>query len=269
MQVWRKSLQSSAAILLAFSTVATGHDTWLLPVRQKARVGEVIVLDLTSGMRFPENEVAVKPDRLDRATLRLGGKEVPISDRSLDAKSLRLRVPLTEAGIATLFAESKPRTLELKPAEVREYLDEIGAWETVRKRWSAEGSPRWRETYTKHAKTFIRVGVPKEDGSWSRPVGMVLELVPETDPTALEAGGSVTVRVLRAGKPVAGLSVGLAAGGDSKGSLSTSDSEGRVTFVLPQAGWWLLRTTQLEKSSKAAADWESHFATLTVFAASH
>lgn len=257
---------SIGATLLVFSAAVTAHDTWLLPERARARVGGVVVLDLTSGMEFPKNEVPVKPDRLERAFVRLGGKEVAIPDRSVDQKSLRLRVPLTQAGVATLSAESKPRTLELKPAEVREYLDEIGAWEAVGKQWATQGSGRWRETYIKHTKTFIRVGDPKGDVSWREPVGMVLELVPEKDPTTLEAGNELPIRVLRGGKPVSGLSVGLASAGDSKGSLRVTDSEGRVTFLLPRAGWWLLRATQLGKSSKPDADWESHFATMTVFA---
>jgi uncharacterized GH25 family protein len=255
------------ATALFFSTTVFAHDTWLLPNRARVPIGGIVVLDLTSGMQFPKNEVPVKPERLEKASVRLRGKEMAISDRSLDKNALRLRTPLAAEGIAALFAESKPRTLELKPKEVREYLDEIGAWETAGKQWEAQGAGRWRETYVKHAKTFVRVGEPRADDSWREPVGMVLELVPEKDPTQLKPGDELPVRVLRNGRPLPGLSVGLAAAGDVMGTLRTSDSNGRVTFALPRPGWWLLRATQLEKSSKPDEDWESHFSTLTVFAA--
>jgi uncharacterized GH25 family protein len=251
--------------VLVLSTTVLAHDTWLLPRHARVPVGGAVVLDLTSGMQFPKNEVPVKPDRLEKTSVRLRGKDVAISDRSLEKNALRLRVSLAEAGIATLSAESKPRTLELKPKEVREYLAEIGAWETVGKQWSSEGTGRWRETYVKHTKTFVRVGEPKADDSWREPLGMALELVPEKNPTQLKPGDELPVRVMRDGRPVPGLSVGLAAAGDTKGTLRISDSAGRVTFPLPRPGWWLLRATRLEKSSKPDEDWESHFATLTVF----
>jgi uncharacterized GH25 family protein len=255
------------ATLLLLSATVSAHDTWLLPSRARVPAGGTVVLDLTSGMRFPKNDVPVKPERLEKASLLLRGKEVAISERSLEKNALRLRVRPAEAGIATLSVESKPRTLELSAKEVREYLEEIGAWETAGKQWSAGGSGRWRETYVKHAKTFVRVGEPKADDSWREAVGMTLELVPEKDPTQLKPGDELSVRVLRDGRPLPGLSVGLASAGDAKGILRTSDSDGRVTFPLPRPGWWLLRATQLTKSSKPDADWESHFATLTVFVA--
>lgn len=257
----------SAAAFVIIASSAAGHDTWILPGTPRVLPGQTVTFDLTSGMAFPKSEVAVKPDRLALANFRLRGKPSELSDRSTERASLRMQARFPQSGIAAVWAESKPRTLELSAKEVREYLEEIGAWETVGKQWRSEGSRRWRETYVKHSKTFVRVGDPEADDSWREPVGMPLELVPERDPTQLESGEELPIRVLRHGKPLSGLPVGVASAGDSKGVLRISDSDGRVTLTLPRSGWWLIRATQLAKSSEADEHWESHFATLTVFAA--
>ena len=77
------------------------------------------------------------------------------------------------------------------------------------------GAKPWREIYSKHTKAFIRVGRPKADRSWSEPVGMALEIVPEKDPTTLRAGDEFPVRVLRNGAPLADFSLGIVREGPS------------------------------------------------------
>lgn len=245
----------------------TAHDTWVLPQRASVNPGQVVTFDLTSGMAFPANEVGVKPERLARASSRLGEAVSDLVRQAGRKKSLRLETRFSKPGVAAVWIESKPRSLELKPAEVKEYLEEIGAWESIGRNWESEGKGKWRESYTKHAKTYVRVGRPEGDDSWSRPVGMELELVPESDPTQLAAGGELPLRLLKNGEPVSDLAVGLVAGKAKSGSLSKTDSEGRVRLRFDRGGWWLIRATVIEPSSKSDSDWESRFTTLTLFVA--
>ena len=256
----------SVGVFLA-SALLVAHDTWLIPSAVSVAPGTPVTLDMTSGMDFPAPETAVKPGRLARAQCRLAGKRTGISDRRVADKSLQLTFRPERPGIATVWAESKPRTLDLEPAEVKEYLEEIGAAETAGKDWEKSPAPRkWRETYTKHAKTFLRVGDPGADRSWSEPAGMELEIVPEMDPTSLKAGDELAVRLLLAGRPVRDLAVGFLAAGEKTGQLRKTDGAGRVSFRVERAGWWLLRATRISRSEKPGGVWTSHFATLTVAA---
>lgn len=157
-----------------------------------------------------------------------------------------------------------PRAIELKPAEVQEYLDEIDAPASLRRQWAEMEPKRWREVYTKHPKTFVRVGNPKADRSWAEPVGMALEIVPEKDPTILRDGDELSVRVLKNGAPYGAFSLNTLAAGETKGETKKTDPAGRVTFRLNKAGAWLLRGTDVRKSTKTDADWESDFATVTL-----
>ena len=250
------------AILIA--AAARAHDTWLLPAKFRAAPGGKVELALTSGMAYPASETAIDPARVERSGLRLAGKttELTLGEKGKDA--LALTATTASAGVATLFVELHPRTLDLTPEEVDEYLAEIGAAPSVRERYLAMPTPRrWRETYTKHAKTFVRVGEPDADRSWTEPLGLAFELVPESDPTALQPGGQLAVRLLRGGKPAAGMAIGLVREGSPDGVLRTTDESGRATFSLPTAGRWLLRATDLRPSDSKDVDWLSDFTTLT------
>lgn len=258
--------RSCFLLLLASMPVAAfAHDTWLLARRSEAQPGATATLDLTSGMAFPALEYAIKPNRVARASVRLAGKTAPIKTRKAAGHSLRFSAPLPEAGVATIWVELDPKTLELTPPKVKEYLDEIAASAEIRQVWETSAQPRhWREEYTKHAKTFVRVGQSAADRSWSEPAGMTLEIVPEKDPTALHPGDELPVRVLREGKPFPSFPVGLVREGDPHDTVQRTDAEGRATFRLDRAGRWLLRGTDLRRSSKPSLEWESDFTTLTL-----
>jgi uncharacterized GH25 family protein len=241
------------------------HDTWMLPARAEARTGHAVKLLLTSGMAFPESETAIDPARIARGAVRLAGGESPITPQRKSGHALELEAVLARPGVATLWLELHPRTIELDDAQVAEYLAEIGAEDSVRQRWQAMPAPRkWRELYAKHAKTFVRVGGAGDDRSWAVPAGMGLELVPEQDPTTLASGDTLSVRLLRDGAPAAGLAVGLVRQGETDGALKKTDAEGRAAFRLQGEGWWLLRVTDLRPSARLDTEWESHFTTLTV-----
>ena len=257
-----KKLLSLWAIFL--TTAALGHDTWLIPDRFGAVPKTTVKLDLTSGMAFPKLDVGPKRERVESARFRLAGRTLEISDISAGANSLLFKSELPETGIATFWVKLPPRAIELNPAEVQEYLDEIDAPASLRRQWAEMEPKRWREVYTKHPKTFVRVGDPKADHSWAEPVGMALEIVPEKDPTILRDGDELSVRVLKNGTPYGAFSLNALAAGETKGETKKTDPAGRVTFRLNKTGAWLLRGTDVRKSTKTDADWESDFATATL-----
>jgi uncharacterized GH25 family protein len=254
------------AILIIVSVVclAAGHDTWLLARRSVVSPGSTVTFDLTSGMTFPVLDTSIKPDRVGVAKVRLNNKTFDISAITSGPKSLLLRAPLNDTGVATVWVELKPRTLELKPAQVKEYFAEIDASPEIRKAWSESTTKRWRESYVKHSKSFVQVGKPVDDRSWTEPVGMSLEIVPEQNPMELKVGDKLRVRVLQNGAPQRDFPLGIVRAWQSHGTFQTTDQEGRAEFKLTRKGKWMLRGTQLRKSTDANLDWESDFTTLTI-----
>ena len=243
------------------------HDTWLQPRRTMVLPGTIAQIDLTSGDKFATFDTAIKPDRVTTARARLSGKTIDVPLGAPEKKSLELRVPLSDPGIATIWLSLAPKSIELNRKEVQHYLDEIGAPALLTQAWYAnKGSKPWREIYSKHAKTFVavgRAGRVKADRSWSEPVGLPLEIVPEKDPTMLRAGDEFPVRVLRNGAPLGDFSLGIVREGKTNRALKNTDAAGRAVFKVARAGKWLLRGTELRSSTKPSADWESDFTTLS------
>jgi len=260
---------NSARVLLAvvvascMGSPAAAHDTWLQPRRTAVLPGTIAQLDLTSSDKFAVFDNAIKPDRIEAARARLNGKTFDIRPGAPEKKSLELRVALPDPGVATLSLSLAPQSIEMNRKQVQHYLDEIDAPPLLTQAWFAgKGAKPWREIYSKHAKTFVRVGRPKGDRSWSEPVGMALEIVPEKDPTTLRAGDEFPVRVFKNGTPLIDFSLGIMREGRSNRAFKKTDASGRVVFKLGRAGKWLLRGTELRSSNKPGTDWESDFTTL-------
>ena len=262
LEMRRVSMAWPLLAVLLCAGPAFAHDTWLLPATFHVEPGGTIVLDMTSGMAFPKPESPVKADRIAASGIRLGGQTAVLEPQAPTASALRLSGKAAAAGIATLWAVSKPRTLTLKADEVKHYLEEVGAPASVAERWRKQ--QRWRESYTKLAKTYVAVGSVADDMSWQEPVGLALEMIPLQGPADLRPGTQFAVRVLRGGKPLPGLSLSAAGPGPGNPLTAHTDSDGRAVFRLDRAGPWLLRGTLIEESSGSDRDWDSLFATLVV-----
>lgn len=265
--------RSIVIIVICFCTLytASAHDTWLLPKAFRLKPEQRSALVFTSGMIFPKNAHAIKPERISQAFVLLADEKTQLAQRQTTAKALEMPVMPPNVGVATAFVELIPKSLELTPKLVREYLNEIGASDSLKAVWrnvpQKGNSIKWRESYTKHAKTFFFVGKEEDvqrDSSWKKPCGMKLEIVPEAHPGLLRAKGTLPVRVLLDGKPLANFPVGFVGESSGKSLLQTTNTEGRTTFALPKAGRYLLRGTLLKPTQTNDLEWQSNFTTLTV-----
>ncbi len=257
-------LHALAALTLLVTTgTLAAHDTWLLPSAWFAASGDTVVLHLTQGPAFPAEGGAVRADRIHEAAVRLAGRTTAVTARSPAESALALHTRLDEPGTATVWVSLHPRAADLGEDRVGAYLDEVGAGPEVREAWARTVAPRrWREMAAVHAKTFVRV-MGRRDSSWAQPAGLALEIVPEADPAVLRAGDTLRVRVLRGGRPAAGLRVGLVIEGVPP-TASTSDADGRAAVVLTRQGRALLRVTDLRAPAAPGGAWESDAATLTL-----
>jgi len=117
----------------------------------------------------------------------------------------------------------------------------------------------------KTTKSFVRVGEPAADErAWAGSIGLGLELVPERDPTALRAGDELSVRVLRAGAPLAGLTIAFVSAGETREHVAVTDDGGRVCAVVDVRGTWLVRGTDLRRATAPGFEWESDCTTMVV-----
>jgi uncharacterized GH25 family protein len=133
-----------------------------------------------------------------------------------------------------------------------------------RHQMDADGSER----YSRCAKSILQVGPPAagSQGQVSKPVGLPLEIVPDVNPYGMPRSATLPVRVIYAGRPLAGALVKLTNLKDdaSPFEVHLTDHDGRASFAMPNSGAWLLNviwTRPLPRSDEA--DFETVFSSLS------
>jgi uncharacterized GH25 family protein len=122
-----------------------------------------------------------------------------------------------------------------------------------------------KRTHNKYAKSLIVCEAPDE--GWRTRAGLEIEFVPEADPSQLQAGDVLSLRLLWRGKAAAGVRVEKAwASGNDRGVeiVGRTDGEGSIPVKIERAGRWRIHAVEMERlRDRSQADWQSYWATLT------
>lgn len=251
------------ALLLAALCAATGaraHDTWFAAQPADGRGG--VALSLGTGNQFPRYETGIGYEYLVKSGCRAGahGATLPLQ-RATEARSeLQLRVRTGGEPPASCWAQLAPFEVELPPEKIAVYFKDIQASAAVRDAWaqmSARGVP-WKERYTKHARIDLR----DDAADAATPVNMAMDVLLESPQRPLASGQALQFRVLRDGQPLPDFAVELRSALSPLGVWRKTDAQGRVDFVAPLPGRWVVRGVDLRLSATEPDRWESRFVTL-------
>jgi len=243
----------SAALLLGLlacsrASLVAAHDFWLQP-----------------------NEYWVSPDALSSMTLQVGHgafrQRSPIPARRITRfqaiapkgavvdlhEQLRLgqaaedgdfRLKGPGAYVLILQTDDHAQT-HLPSIRFNDYLKVEGLTPALEQRarlhrMDADGSER----YSRCAKSIVQVGPPdaRLQDQVSKAVGLLLEIVPEKNPYSIPHSATLPVRVMYAGRPLAGALVKLTnlKNDASPFEVHLTDHNGRASFTMPTSGMWLL-----------------------------
>jgi len=190
--------------------------------------------------------------------------------------SLQLRRPgddgtvvFREPGTYLLVLQTDARAYSLLPAmRFNDYLRVEGLTPALlfrerAHRTNADGS----EAYSRQAKTIIQVGAEPDPATpVTRPLGLLLEIVPEVDPYAEPRAKKLPVHVLYHGRPLSGALVKLTNLGHDANPIEThvTDEKGQAVFNAPQRGDWLLNVIWTEVAPASFdADFQTTFSSLS------
>ena len=248
-------MNKSCVLLLVGAAAVLGHDTYLMPAKFSVKPGRPLFISIHTGDSFPASEQAADPTRL----------VTEIRDLRIAGLATHGVIEIAKKGTVSISAQTTPKLSVLPPDKFEAYLREEGLQDVIdARRLKGEASREGRELYTKYAKTLVVSDAPDE--GYATPAGLVIEIVPEADPSKLRAGESLPVRVLFKGKPAPNLRVErafVAAGRNARSVVGRTDRHGRLTIPIDSDGRWRLHAVHMQASTRADADWESYWASLT------
>ncbi|MCA1614763.1 MAG: DUF4198 domain-containing protein [Acidobacteria bacterium] len=263
--------------VLALAGSAFAHDLWLIPSRFSVAPGAKVSVSLNTGDTFPASEGAVKPERVERASVVTAAGSTPIKSFHAEGKSTVADfVAPREGGGVVVEVVLAPVATKQPRAGFDEFvrhegLDQVAAALAHEPTRRAEE----RRTYAKYAKSFLRVGRGGgAAGLFSRPLGHRLEIVSESDPYDLKRGQALPVRLLFDGRPLANArlvvgSTDAATATQSNMAGVRTDGDGRALLrtVRPGGAHYVHALHMIPASGRPDVEWESFWATLTFGAA--
>jgi len=270
----------SGLACVVLPSVALAHDFWIEPSTFRPIEGAPFEVALRMGERTHGKPYPRVPDRIVRFEL------VGPPARETRAEAVQGSAGWEPAGIAraerpglhSVVYLSTPNTIELAAAEFDAYLAEKGLDAALAARAALpEPRPRGRERYVRCAKALIAVEPRARHrdpqrrsqtpavGATGAASGLPLELVADASPYAAALPGSLPIRLLYRGRPLAGALVVASPTNELAAAQSLrSDADGRVEIRLDRAGGWLVTASHMVAlHGDATADWQSYWASLT------
>lgn len=258
----------TGALLLGAIGLAAAHDLFLKPDRFFVAENATVLVRVLNGT-FSKSENSIDRPRLrDVSVVSPAGRtQLDTSEWSASGDTSSFRVRTGTSGTYVLGASTRPSVIALTAPEFNEYLRSDGIPDVLAaRRREGELEKGARERYHKHVKGLLQVGAVRSE-HFATELGYPAEIIPLTNPYALAAGGTLRVRTLVDGSPVANQFV-LYGGRTAKGSRIAqrsvrSDSTGVARIPLRAGGTWYVKFINMTRVQSDSVDYESKWATLT------
>jgi uncharacterized GH25 family protein len=266
-----KRLAVAGVLVLVMAGVLAAHDMFLRPDSFFVAPGGTISVRVLNGT-FSKSENAVTRDRVrDLSLVTPDGVTHPDTsewDDRGDTTTSSLRIRASASGTYVIGASIRPRELRLEAKEFNAYLASDGLPDVLeaRRRDDQLGAAA-RERYSKHVKAVVQVGDRRTD-EFDTALGYPAELIPLENPYSVRVGGTLRLRAVVDGEPVANQLV-VAGGRTPSGARLApqsvrTDSAGIATIRLSSRGAWYVKFIHMERAvADTSIDYESKGATVT------
>jgi hypothetical protein len=265
------SIATAIALLLVASWALAANDLFLRPDSFFAAPGGTITIRVLNGA-FSKSENAVGNDRLQDLTVvgpaGVTHPDVAAWDDYSDTTTSFLDLRVGATGTYLIGASVRPRDLMVEAKDFDAYLAANSIPDVLAaRRKNKDFLAPVRERYSKHVKTIVQVGDRRTE-TYRTILDYPAELIPLDNPYRLRPDGTMRVRALVDGAPVANQLV-IAGGQTPSGSQITprfmrTDRAGIVRVRLSSRGAWYVRFIHMERATAdTTIDYESKWATLT------
>lgn len=258
------SLALGFAVFIALGDAVKAHEFWLEPETFTPALSQVVPISIRVGQKFKGDSFPYIKSEYKQFVLSDAAGQSAV--KGVDGDDPALSQRFAKPGLAALVHYSTPEKLTFETWEkFTAYLDLEGL-RTISERHLARKLPQSniRETYSRCAKLLVNVG-PGASGEDRLSGLMPFELVAESNPYALHAGDTITLRLYLNGKPQSDTQIVAISRGHAERRLTArTDEEGRARIMLDDSGPWLFNAVHMfEPGQGVAADWESLWASMT------
>jgi uncharacterized GH25 family protein len=259
----KRPLAVSLMLVLATAGVLAAHDLFLKLDNYFVAPGSTLLVHVLNGT-FSASEGSVAKDRLRDIALvtPAGVTRLDTSAWSAHGDTSVLTVSTGESGTYVIGASLRPRELKLEAKDFNEYLAHDGLPDVLEaRRKTGELDRPARERYSKHVKAVVQVG-DRRTGGYETVLGYPAELIPLDNPYDLRQGGTLRIRAVVEGQPVANQLV-VAGGRTGQRSMRTDSSGVARVRIGSRGAWYVKFIHMLPAASDTTIDYESRWATLT------
>lgn len=264
---FRRALIAVACLCIAGPLLA--HDMFLRLGQFFVAENSNVPVQLLNGT-FVLSENSISRDRLsDIAVVSPAGRaKLDTASWGATGDTSRFSFRAGAAGTYVVGVSTKARVIELKGAEFNAYLESDGIPdELAARRAQKRLTQPAKERYEKHVKALIQVGATPSE-AYATVLGYPAEIVPTQNPYSAKIGGTIPMKLLVDGKPIARQFVqygGLtASGGRVPQRFVRSDANGIALIPITRAGTYYVKFIAMKRiSGDAEADHHSKWASLT------
>lgn len=251
-----------AALLLALPLAA--HDHWIAPSSFRPAVGERVELAVRVGHPAQFEEKVRDPRRIVRFESWAPGASAAQAVLGIDGKPPAGLFKAKATGLHMLAYQSDHAFVEIEPAKYADFLREEGLDDVLAERERrGESALPGRDSYARFDKALLRVADGPADG-FGRVVGLPLELVLESDPSAWQPEQPLRLRLELAGRPLEGRQIKLVRLSEPHlVELARTDATGRAELRPASAGPYAAFAVHQRRATPEQAlegDWEGLWA---------
>jgi uncharacterized GH25 family protein len=259
-------------LLFQVASPASAHDFWLQPGEYWIGANAVDSMTLVVGHGPFRQRSPIAARRIVRyQAITPQGAVVDLRDQlQLGEPTKDGEFRLEEPGTHVLVLQTDDRAQAHLPSiRFNDYLQSEGLTPALEERKRLHrANDDGSERYSRCTKALVEVGVsePASGVQVLEPVGLPLEIVPEVDPYDVPRPSALPVRIIYAGRPLAGALVKLTnlEHDASPVEVHLTDTVGRAVFAMPRSGTWLVNviwTRPLPPSDEV--DFETIFSSLS------
>ena len=250
---------ASTCLALLIAPLARGHEFWIEPSDFHPAPGALVSARVLVGEGFLGESLPRNEAHIVRFLLAGPGGETPMigAQGREPAGAVRVATP----GFQLIGYQSHATTVTLTPDKLGVYL----ANEGLEPFFDGDRNQPIDDHFSRCAKALLLAGENGDKAKgYDRQLGCPLELVPEANPFTAGRRPTFPLRLLRNGKPIAGVQVSARKQADPERRISArTDAQGRVRLALAGPGIWLVNAVYLEKVPGSSSDWQSQWASLT------